>query len=96
MEESHRLYAFGVELYNRIQRTAPLFHHVYFNFLEAASVIRTKTPLGADRFRAVLERVRPESLGAAARIPGVTPAALVLLLRHVRRGGPGGPARKSA
>ncbi|HEY4636508.1 MAG TPA: tRNA uridine-5-carboxymethylaminomethyl(34) synthesis enzyme MnmG [Rhodospirillales bacterium] len=43
-----------------------------------------------------LERVRPESLGAAARIPGVTPAALVLLLRHVRRGGPDGPARKSA
>ena len=60
LEESHRLYAFGVELYNRIQRTAPLLHHVYFNFLEAASVIRAKTPLGAGRFRAVLERVRPD------------------------------------
>jgi len=29
--------------------------------------------------------VRPETLGAAARIPGVTPAAIVALLRHVRR-----------
>ncbi len=40
-----------------------------------------------------LDLARPESLGAAARIPGVTPAALVLLLRHVRRRD---PARKSA
>ncbi|MFA7007012.1 MAG: UDP-N-acetylglucosamine--LPS N-acetylglucosamine transferase, partial [Verrucomicrobiia bacterium] len=60
LEDSHWLYAFGVGLYNRIQRTAPLLHHAYFNFLEAASVIRTPTPLGADRFRAVLERVRPD------------------------------------
>lgn len=60
LEDSHWLYAFGVGLYNRIQRTAPLLHHAYFNFLEAASVIRTTTPLGADRFRAVLERARPD------------------------------------
>lgn len=32
-----------------------------------------------------LSQHRPETLGAAARIPGVTPAALVALLRHVRR-----------
>jgi tRNA uridine 5-carboxymethylaminomethyl modification enzyme len=30
--------------------------------------------------------VRPETLGQAARVSGVTPAALVALLRHVRRG----------
>lgn len=30
-------------------------------------------------------RLRPATLGAAARIPGVTPAALVALLRHVKR-----------
>ncbi|GBD42349.1 tRNA uridine 5-carboxymethylaminomethyl modification enzyme MnmG [bacterium HR39] len=35
--------------------------------------------------RAVLERVRPRSLGQAARIPGITPAALVVLARHARR-----------
>jgi tRNA uridine 5-carboxymethylaminomethyl modification enzyme len=40
-----------------------------------------------------LDRTRPGSLGAAARIPGMTPAALILLLRHVRRGEAG---RKSA
>jgi tRNA uridine 5-carboxymethylaminomethyl modification enzyme len=35
--------------------------------------------------RLKLESVRPTTLGAAARIEGVTPAALVALLRHVRR-----------
>ena len=32
-----------------------------------------------------LEAVRPETLGAAARIPGVTPAAVIALLRHVKK-----------
>lgn len=32
-----------------------------------------------------LEALKPETLGQAGRIPGMTPAALVVLLRHVRR-----------
>lgn len=32
-----------------------------------------------------LEHLKPETLGQAGRIPGMTPAALVVLLRHVRR-----------
>ncbi|MBX2833719.1 MAG: tRNA uridine-5-carboxymethylaminomethyl(34) synthesis enzyme MnmG [Micavibrio sp.] len=35
---------------------------------------------------AKLDAARPETLGAASRIPGVTPAALVALLRYVKRG----------
>ncbi len=35
--------------------------------------------------RGKLEAARPETLGAAARISGVTPAALTALLRHVQR-----------
>jgi tRNA uridine 5-carboxymethylaminomethyl modification enzyme len=35
--------------------------------------------------RQKLKTVRPSTLGAAGRIPGVTPAALVALLRHVKR-----------
>jgi tRNA uridine 5-carboxymethylaminomethyl modification enzyme len=35
--------------------------------------------------RTKLTAARPATLGAAARISGVTPAALVALLRHVRR-----------
>jgi tRNA uridine 5-carboxymethylaminomethyl modification enzyme len=38
----------------------------------------------SSEVRAKLHAAQPESLGAAARISGVTPAALVALLRHVR------------
>lgn len=37
--------------------------------------------------RQILKRSRPPTLGAAARLPGMTPAALVALLKHVRREG---------
>jgi tRNA uridine 5-carboxymethylaminomethyl modification enzyme len=37
--------------------------------------------------RQKLATARPATLGAAARIPGVTPAAVMALLVHVRRGG---------
>jgi tRNA uridine 5-carboxymethylaminomethyl modification enzyme len=39
----------------------------------------------STEIRMKLESVRPATLGAAARIPGVTPAAIVSLLRHVKR-----------
>ncbi len=39
----------------------------------------------STEIRTKLREARPASLGAAARIPGVTPAALVALLKHVRR-----------
>ena len=35
--------------------------------------------------RTILETARPATLGAASRLPGVTPAALIALLRHVKR-----------
>ena len=35
--------------------------------------------------RQKLERVRPDSIGRAQRIAGMTPAALSLLLVHLRR-----------
>lgn len=34
-----------------------------------------------------LAAAKPETLGAAARLPGITPAAVLALLRHVRRKG---------
>jgi len=39
----------------------------------------------SNEIRAKLKVARPSSLGAASRIPGVTPAALTALLAHVRR-----------
>jgi len=39
----------------------------------------------SNEVRAKLDQVRPATLGQAARISGVTPSALTLLLAHVRR-----------
>ncbi len=39
----------------------------------------------SNEVRQKLEQARPATLGAASRIPGVTPAAVVALLRHVKR-----------
>lgn len=39
----------------------------------------------SNEVRQKLETVRPATLGAAGRIPGVTPAALIALLRHVKK-----------
>jgi len=41
----------------------------------------------SNEIRQKLKAVRPATLGAAGRISGVTPAALVALLRHVRKSG---------
>ncbi|MGZ9107116.1 MAG: tRNA uridine-5-carboxymethylaminomethyl(34) synthesis enzyme MnmG, partial [Rhodoplanes sp.] len=47
--------------------------------------------------RAKLERARPATLAAAARVPGVTPAALTALLAPVRkREASGGQDRRTA
>lgn len=45
----------------------------------------------SNEVRQKLERVRPVTLGEAARIPGVTPAAVIALLRHVKK-----PSKKGA
>lgn len=39
----------------------------------------------STEIRQKLEKARPATLGAASRIPGVTPAALVSLMRFVKR-----------
>ncbi len=38
----------------------------------------------SNEVREILEGARPQTLGAASRLPGITPAALILLLRYVR------------
>ncbi len=48
-------------------------------------------PLGeivglSTEVRELLRRARPATLGQAARLPGMTPAALTLLLRYLKRG----------
>ena len=46
----------------------------------------------SNEVRAKLERIRPTTLGQAARIEGITAAALTLVLAHVK----GLKVRKSA
>jgi tRNA uridine 5-carboxymethylaminomethyl modification enzyme len=48
----------------------------------------------SNEVRQKLARQRPETVGQAARISGVTPAAISLLLVHLKRGT--SPARRSA
>lgn len=62
LEKSHELYAFGVWLYNWIQRTAPFLHHIYFNFLEVVAIVRADKPLGAQKYRKILEDLQPDIL----------------------------------
>jgi tRNA uridine 5-carboxymethylaminomethyl modification enzyme len=52
--------------------------------LPAALDYDTVGSLSAE-VRQKLQAARPATLGAAGRISGVTPAALVALLRHVRK-----------
>ncbi|XP_053326892.1 protein MTO1 homolog, mitochondrial [Spea bombifrons] len=46
--------------------------------------------------REKLSQSRPETIGAAARIPGVTPVAIVNLLRYVKNGARGSETRQEA
>ena len=39
----------------------------------------------SNEAREILDRAKPATLGAASRLPGVTPAALIALLRYVKR-----------
>ena len=55
----------------------------------------------SNELKEKLGRARPSTLAAAARVPGVTAAALSLLLVHAKRsdratGGEGGALKQSA
>jgi processive 1,2-diacylglycerol beta-glucosyltransferase len=61
LESTHGLYRFGVELYNIIQRRAPLLHHLYFNYLEIAGMHRRGSKiLGRDAFTRLLQDWQPD------------------------------------
>ena len=61
LESTHGLYAFGVGLYNGIQRTLPIAHHVYFQFLERANLHRNADRImGARRFQERVEDFAPD------------------------------------
>ena len=42
----------------------------------------------SSEVREKLERVRPDTIGQASRIPGITPAAVSLLLVYLKKAGP--------
>jgi processive 1,2-diacylglycerol beta-glucosyltransferase len=61
LEATHGLYAFGVGFYNAIQRTLPVAHHVYYQFLERANMHRHgHRILGRERFQEHIEEFAPD------------------------------------
>jgi len=63
LEQTHRLYDFGVDTYNWIQRRWPTLHHAYFNVLEYANLHRKGSRiLGRENFIARLEEEKPDIL----------------------------------
>lgn len=61
LEDTGGLYGFGSDLYNFIQRKAPLAHNLYFHFLESAGLHRqAKLLWGKDKFQKVLKGFSPE------------------------------------
>jgi len=68
----------------RVRRHATIAMPVDFNYNAVDGL--------SNELRQKLSEIRPESLARAARIPGMTPAALSLLLVHARKQG-GGEAR---
>lgn len=61
LESTHWLYKFGVGFYNCIQRYAPRFHHVYYNYLEVAAMHRHgRKILGRDLFTRLIQDWRPD------------------------------------
>lgn len=61
LEGTGRLYRFGVELYNWIQRNGPYLHHLYFNYLEWAGMCsRPAKILGKERFQEEIRLRNPD------------------------------------
>jgi processive 1,2-diacylglycerol beta-glucosyltransferase len=61
LEEGNPIYRWGGTTYNRIQRHAPVLHHVYFGFLEHAALHASAGRiLGAGHYLATLDSVRPD------------------------------------
>jgi tRNA uridine 5-carboxymethylaminomethyl modification enzyme len=68
------------------QESTPLPHDLDYQLVRGLSV----------EVRHKLSQHRPETIGQAGRISGVTPAAISLLLVHLKRGQNGAQAQKSA
>lgn len=65
LEESSRLYGFGVEIYNWIQKKYPALHHIYFNFLEIFQVSASQhTLLGRAKFERRLMATKPDLIAS--------------------------------
>jgi processive 1,2-diacylglycerol beta-glucosyltransferase len=63
LEQTSPLYAFGVQIYNWIQKTWPTLHHLYFNFLEVFQVsIHDACLLGKQRYIKALRTYQPDTI----------------------------------
>ena len=78
----------GIKYQGYIDRqTVEIERHAYYEGLELPVDIDYKDVLGlSHEVRQKLTLAKPETLGQASRVSGVTPAAVSLLLVHLKRG----------
>jgi processive 1,2-diacylglycerol beta-glucosyltransferase len=61
LEDSSWFFRWGVRLYNAIQRTAPWAHHLYYQFVEALSLLHgDSVAIGRDYYIRILESFQPD------------------------------------
>lgn len=85
----HRLeiQALYADLSRRQERSIDLYRREE-NLLIPESIDYSDIANLSNEARDCLQKHRPHTLGAAARLPGVTPAALIMLLQFVHRNHP--------
>lgn len=61
LEDTHAIYAFGLDIYKWVQQTLPSLHHIYFNYLDLVGMHRSSDRIvGKKTFQREVARRKPD------------------------------------